>query len=133
MNGFHRLLRITDVMSNRGPHLVKPARQNPPFALPFLTQISNLPEQNSTMRLDQLRLLFEAGNLLAAEIVPAPLEPGPAPRWCCQFRRRNGATVTLDLNRKRHGSDQVRIFNTLDAAFSACRSVGFRGVTVTIT
>jgi hypothetical protein len=26
------------------------------------------------MRLDQLRLLFDAGNLMAAEIVPAPLE-----------------------------------------------------------
>ena len=29
------------------------------------------------MRLDQLRLLFDAGNLMAAEIVPAPLEPEP--------------------------------------------------------
>jgi len=82
------------------------------------------------MRLDQLRLLFEAGNLTRAEIVPAPLEPGPSPRWSCQFRRQNGATVSLDLNRKRHGSDQVRIFNSLDAAFSACRSVGFQAVTV---
>jgi hypothetical protein len=82
------------------------------------------------MRLDQLRLLFDAGNLMAAEIVPSPLEPGPAPRWCCQFRRRNGARVTLDLNRKRHGTDQVRIFNSLDAAFSACQAVGFRAVTV---
>ncbi len=83
------------------------------------------------MRLDQLRLLFEAGNLMAAEIVAAPLEPGPAPpRWSCQFKRRNGATVTLDLNRKRQGVDQVRIFNSLDAAFSACQAVGFRGVTV---
>jgi len=82
------------------------------------------------MRIDQLRLLFDAGNLMAAEIVTAPLEPGPVPRWCCQFRRRNGATVTLDLNRKRHGSDQVRIFNSLDAAFSACQAVGFRAVTV---
>jgi hypothetical protein len=36
--------------------------------------------------------------------------------------------VTLDLNRKRHGTDQVRIFNSLDAAFATCqacaRSVG---------
>jgi len=78
------------------------------------------------MRLDQLRLLFEAGALTRAEIVPAPLEPGPAPRWSCQFAHRNGATVSLDLNRKRQGADQVRIFNSLDAAFSACRSVGFR-------
>lgn len=82
------------------------------------------------MRLDQLRLLFDAGNLMAAEIVPAPMEPGPVPRWCCQFRRRNGATVTMELNRKRHGSDQVRIFNTVDAAFGACRQVGFRAATV---
>ncbi|MCL7946186.1 hypothetical protein [Marinobacter sp. ATCH36] len=81
------------------------------------------------MRLDQLRLLFEAGDLTRAEIVTAPLEPGPSPRWCCQFRRRNGVKVTLDLNRKRQGSDQVRIFNSLDAAFSACQAVGFRAVT----
>lgn len=82
------------------------------------------------MRMDQLRLLFEAGDIAQAEIVPAPLEPGNSPRWCCQFRRRNGTTVALDLNRKRHGSDQVRIFNSLDAAFSACQSVGLRMVTV---
>jgi len=75
------------------------------------------------VRLDQLRLLFDAGNLMAAEIVPAP-------RWSCQFRRRNGARLTLDLNRKRHGTDQVRIFNSLDAAFSACQAVGFRAATV---
>ncbi|PFG08830.1 hypothetical protein ATI45_1159 [Marinobacter sp. LV10MA510-1] len=30
------------------------------------------------MRLDQLRLLFEAGNLMVADIVPAPLESGAA-------------------------------------------------------
>ena len=82
------------------------------------------------MRLDQLHLLFDAGTLMAAEIVPAPLDPGPAPRWSCQFRRSNGATVTLDLNRKRQGTDQVRIFNSLDAAFSTCQAVGFRAVTV---
>ena len=82
------------------------------------------------MRLDQLHLLFDAGTLMAAEIVPAPLEPGPAPRWSCQFRRSNGATVTLDLNRKRQGTDQVRIFNSLDDAFSTCQAVGFRAVTV---
>jgi len=82
------------------------------------------------MRLDQLRLLFEAGTLMAADIVPAPLEPGPAPRWSCQFKRRNGAIVTLDLNRKRQGVNQVRIFNSLDAAFSACQAVGFKSSNV---
>ena len=82
------------------------------------------------MRLDQLRLLFEAGDLREAEIVPAPLEPGPVPLWCCQFRRRNKTIEPLTLNRKRQGVDQVRIFNSLDAAFSACRSVGFQAATV---
>jgi hypothetical protein len=82
------------------------------------------------MRLDQLRLLFEAGDLREAEIVPAPLEPGPVALWCCQFRRRNKAIVTLNLNRKHQGADQVRIFNSLDAAFSACRLVGFGEATV---
>ena len=77
------------------------------------------------MRLDQLRLLFDAGTLMAADIVVAPLEPGPAPRWSCQFRRRNGVRVTLDLNRKRHGANQVRIFNSLDAAFATCQAGGF--------
>lgn len=85
------------------------------------------------MRMDQLKLLFEAGDLITADILTAPLEPGPAPRWCCQFRRRNGARVSLELNRKHLGTGQVRIFNSLDAAFSACRSVGFRAVTVTET
>lgn len=82
------------------------------------------------MRLDQLRLLFEVGDLLSAEIVTAPLEPGPAPRWCVQFRRRNGSRVALMLNRKQQGREAIRIFNGLDAAFSACQSVGFRAVTV---
>lgn len=82
------------------------------------------------MRMDQLRLLFEAGDIAQAEIVPAPMEPSDSPQWCCQFRRRNGTKVALDLNRKRHGSDQVRVFNSLDAAFSACRSIGLRVVTV---
>lgn len=82
------------------------------------------------MRMDRLKLLFEVGDLLSAEVVTAPLEPGPTTRWMCQFRRRNGATVSLDLNRKRQGADQVRIFSSIDAAFSACRAVGFRAVKV---
>lgn len=83
------------------------------------------------MTLDRLRLLFEAGDLLAADIVTAPLEPGPEARWICQFRRRNGARVVLALNRKRQGLNVVRVFNSIDAAFTACRSVGFRAATVT--
>jgi len=49
------------------------------------------------MRLDQLRLLFEAGTLMAAEIVAAPLEPEPAPRWrCCMEHADVGTRPTRD-------------------------------------
>jgi len=123
-------LRTTDLMVNPASHQDAHAPTIPAVCATMLGQISNVQRQNPIIRLDQLRLLFEAGNLMAAEIVPAPLEPGPAPRWSCQFRRRNGATVTLDLNRKRQGAEVVRIFNSLDAAFSACQAVGFRAVTV---
>lgn len=84
------------------------------------------------MTIDRLRLLFEAGDLLAAEIVPAPMEPGPSPRWCCQFRRRNGVKIALMLNRRKQGREVVRVFNSLDAAFAACGSVGFRAAAVSM-
>ena len=77
------------------------------------------------MRLDQLRLLFDAGDLQSALILPAMLESAAAPRWELHVKRRNGALVPLCLNRKRNGAEQVRIFNTLDAAFQAARDIGF--------
>lgn len=77
------------------------------------------------MRLDQLRLLFEAGDLQSALILPAMLEPSTAPRWEVQVKRRNGALVPLCLNRKRNGAEQTRIFNSLDAAFASAREIGF--------
>jgi hypothetical protein len=80
--------------------------------------------------MNKLKLLFEAGDLTAVEIVAAPLEPVPAQRWCCQFRRRNGTRIALELNRKQQDRNQVRIFNSLDGAFSACHAVGFRFMTV---
>ena len=82
------------------------------------------------MRLDQLRLFFEAGDLLSAEIVTAPLEPGPDARCMLECRRRNGARVALALNRRKAGREQVRIFNSLDAAFAAARAIGFKAATI---
>lgn len=82
------------------------------------------------MRLDQLRLLFEAGDLQTALILPAVLDAAAAPRWELHVKRRNGALVALCLNRKRNGAEQVRIFNTLDAAFQAARDIGFIEVRV---
>lgn len=79
------------------------------------------------MRLDQLRLLFDAGDLQSCVLLPAILEPepGPAPRWNLHVKRRNGALVALCLNRKVNGTEQPRIFHSLDAAFVAAREIGF--------
>jgi hypothetical protein len=82
------------------------------------------------MRLDQLRLLFEAGDLQSCILLPAPLEPGPEPRWSLHVKRRNGALVALCLNRKRAGALQERVFHSLDAAFQAAREIGFVEVRV---
>jgi len=82
------------------------------------------------MRISKLKLLFEVGDLLSSEIVTAPLEPGPKDRWIVEFVRRNGARVALSLDQKVSGRDQVRIFNSLDGAFSACRQIGFRGAKI---
>lgn len=82
------------------------------------------------MRVDQLRLLFDAGDLQACTLLPALLEAGPAPRWTLHVKRRNGALVALCLNRKRNGIAQERIFHSLDAAFQAAREIGFIEVRV---
>ena len=82
------------------------------------------------MRVDQLRLLFDAGDLQACTLLPALLEAGPAPRWTLHVKRRNGALVALCLNRKRDGVDQERIFHSLDAAFQSAREIGFQEVRV---
>jgi hypothetical protein len=102
------------------------------FVLCYGLQITEMRDHISMMRMDQLRLLFEAGDLVNATVVTAPLEPGPARRWICEFQRRNGVREAIALNRKRNGSDQVRIFNSLDAAFSVCVSVGFRAAKVVV-
>ena len=77
------------------------------------------------MRVDQLRLLFDAGDLQSCVLLPAILESGPAPRWNLHVKRRNGALVALCLNRKVNGEEQPRIFHSLDAAFAAAREIGF--------
>jgi hypothetical protein len=82
------------------------------------------------MRMDQLRLLFDSGDLENATVVAAPLEPGPAPRWICEFKRRNGVREAISLNRKHQGKNRIRVFNSLDAAYSACASIGFRSAKI---
>ena len=77
------------------------------------------------MRVDQLRLLFEAGDLQSCVLLPPTFELGPSPRWSLHVKRRNGALVALCLNRKRDGVEQERVFHSLDAAFAAAREIGF--------
>ena len=77
------------------------------------------------MRLEELKSYFDAGDLLSATICPAPLEPGPDPCWIVQFKKKNGAILVMDLDKKVGGEYKQRIFKSLDAAFSACKNVGF--------
>ncbi|GGB55023.1 hypothetical protein GCM10011502_29980 [Oceanisphaera marina] len=82
------------------------------------------------MRIDQLRLLFDAGDLQSCVLLPAVLDAGPAPRWVLHVKRRNGALVALCLNRKKNGVEVERLFHSLDAAFQAARDIGFIEVRV---
>ncbi len=82
------------------------------------------------MNLEQLRTHFDAGDLTSATVCPAVMEPGPAPRWIAQFKRRNGVVIVMELDKRRNGRPMHRIFKSLDAAYSACKNVGFREVKI---
>lgn len=82
------------------------------------------------MKLEQLRTHFDAGDLTSAMVCPAVMEPGPASRWIAQFKRRNGVVVVMELDKLRNGRPTQRIFKSLDAAYSACKNVGFREVKI---
>ena len=84
----------------------------------------------ATLNLEKLRTHFDAGDLTSAAICPAVMEPGPTPCWIAQFKRRNGATIVLELDKRRNGRPMQRVFKSLDAAYSACRNIGFREVKI---
>lgn len=74
--------------------------------------------------IDKLRTHFDAGDLTSALICPAPLTPGASPCWIVIVKRQNGQQVALQKDREKHPGNP-RIFKSLDAAFSACHSIGF--------
>ena len=65
-----------------------------------------------------LRLLFEAGDLVEAKIMPAPMEEG----WILEFTRRNGDRV--NLTKWRTGTPKV--MKRLDTVKGCLRDIGFK-------
>ena len=74
------------------------------------------------MQHKELALLFEAGNLTAASIVRYPM----GNQWALQFKRKGGSPVVMSSQRS-----EVRLFKTLDSAFSAAKQLGFLTATIT--
>ena len=73
------------------------------------------------MKENELRLLFESGRLQAAAIVPYLLTS----EWCLQLEIKGSSPVLMDAQRS-----SPRRFKSLDAAFKAAKSLGFRMVEV---
>lgn len=70
------------------------------------------------LELRDLRTHFNAGDLVQADVVPAPMEKG----WILTFTRRNGETVYLSLSR----SEKPRVMKRLDTCQDVLRDIGFR-------
>ncbi len=67
------------------------------------------------------KIHFDAGALLGARIVRAPMAAG----WVSEVKRKNGGYVGIE--RQRGG---VRIHKTIDAAYSTLEQVGFRSAVI---
>lgn len=74
----------------------------------------------------ELQILFDAGALKAAAVVPAPLTAG----YNLLIERKSGTPITMAGTRKAKGQLVPRNFKTLDAAAAAARKVGFRAFRV---
>lgn len=75
------------------------------------------------MKRDKARTLFEAGALMACEVVPAPMEGAG---WALVIVGRDSRKDPLETTRK----GQIRYFRTLDAAAREAGIIGFRNVTL---
>ncbi|MGI9278018.1 MAG: hypothetical protein ACR2PX_00050 [Endozoicomonas sp.] len=69
------------------------------------------------MRIDQIALLMEAGDIKSAYLLPAPLKEG---KWSIQFERKNGEQVPLTAQRA-----NVRHFSSLDSGWKLLTELGF--------
>lgn len=70
------------------------------------------------LELSDLRVYFDAGDLVQAQVLPAPMEKG----WMLSFTRKNGDEVYL--TRKR--SSTPKVIKRLDTVQTALSDIGFR-------
>jgi len=78
------------------------------------------------VKLKELRVYFDAGDLVKATIVPAVM--ASSEHWQVQFKTKKGAELTMTKDKVRNGLPEVRVFKSADAAVSACIEVGFRKI-----
>ena len=76
------------------------------------------------MQLKELKLLFEAGDLTGAAIVPAVMATG----YQLQFGRKGKTDAPTTLDAKRTG--QARIFQNIDTPARIAKEIGFRLLSV---
>uniref|UniRef100_A0A486XFR3 Uncharacterized protein n=1 Tax=Rheinheimera sp. BAL341 TaxID=1708203 RepID=A0A486XFR3_9GAMM len=82
------------------------------------------------MKLEQLKMHYEAGDLKIAVIYRDKFEGDKIPGWVTKFIKHNGVCLTLELEKGRDGIRCKRTFKSLNAAFAACKRVGFTEVDV---
>lgn len=68
--------------------------------------------------LSTLRIHFNAGDLVQAEVVPAPMQDG----WMLAFKRQNGEEVILTRAR----TTRPRVIKRLDTVKDLLTEIGFR-------
>lgn len=76
------------------------------------------------MQEKELKLLFDAGDLQKAYLIPAIMEEG----WMLSVKRKGRETLE-NLETKR---GERRVFKTVDAAWRTTREIGFSAATITI-
>ena len=76
------------------------------------------------MQIKDFKLLFPTGDLVKAEIVPAPMESG----FNLVFYRK-GSSGFVPVEAQRGG---VRVFTTIDTAVANAAKVGFSTVSVVV-
>lgn len=82
------------------------------------------------MKLEHLKLHYEAGDLKNAVICRDKFEGDETACWITKFIKHNGVCLTLELEQGRGDIRCKRTFKSLNAAFAACKRVGFTEVDV---
>lgn len=76
------------------------------------------------MELFEMKAIFDAGGLVSATVVRAPLVGG----WMLLVKTKNGNDKALTSQRDTKG--EPRGFKTVDGAISSARKIGFAKATV---